>query len=197
MFVLLLKNKQIQVNPSSVGYKEIKSRCQIWTNLCSISFSNLMPSLILQFFIDLCYIFTATTFALAALNSLKTLLSKTVFLFNVSEESRQWMVKHSPFIAPCQSEWGDSKHFSRWAPASAKHENLALSKPTPGSQLSLHTVEVISCDKNWLQEATQEFMTFPGAVQVHSYLGLPVLHSESLNCDNAWLTCWTSRLAGT
>ncbi len=118
-------------------------------------------------------------------------------LFNLSEESRERMVKYSPGFAPCQSDWGDSKHVSRWGPAGAKHENHALSKPTPGSQLSLCAAELISCDKSWLQEATQEFTTFPGAEQIHSYLGIPVLHSEtstSLNWDNAWLTCWTSPL---
>lgn len=68
----------------------------------------------------------------------------------------------------------------------------------PHQEVSCHCAEVISCDKSWLQEATPEFNMFTGGEQVHSYLGIPVLHSEtntSLNWDNACLTYWTSHLA--
>lgn len=88
------------------------------------------------------------------------------------------MVKHSPVIAPVSQTEVTVNMSPGGGPARAKHENHVLSKPTPGSQLSLCAAEVISCDKSWLQEATQEFITFPGAEQVHSYLGIPVPHSE-------------------
>lgn len=114
------------------------------------------------------------------------------------------MVKHSPVTAPCQSEWSDSKHILRWGPASGKPENRASSKPTPGSQLSLRTVKVISCDKSCFQEATCEFTAFPGAERVHSYLGLPVLHSETRSAEimHHWLVgphvlLWNHSLKGT
>ena len=48
------------------------------------------------------------------------------------------------------------------------------------------------------RKLTQEFVTFPGVEQVHSYLGIPVPHSETntgLAWDYARLTCWTSHLA--
>ncbi|CAB1452462.1 unnamed protein product [Pleuronectes platessa] len=43
----------------------------------------------------------------------------------------------------------------------AKHENHALLKPTPGSELSLSTVDVIPCGKSRLQETAREFVSFP------------------------------------
>lgn len=70
----------------------------------------------------------------------------------------------------------------------------------PHQEVSCHSAllkwyPVIRAD---CRKPTQEFVTFPGVEQVHSYLGIPVPHSEtntSLTWDNARLTCWTSHLA--
>lgn len=130
-------------------------------------------------------------------NSCKNLLIQKVLLLNLNEENwaSKWLNIHLFLFLVSQTEVTVNMS-PGGGPASAKHENHALSKPTPGSQLSPRTAEVLSCDKNWLQEATQEFITFSGAEQVHSYRGIPV-HSQrntSFNWDNAWLTCWTSHL---
>lgn len=90
------------------------------------------------------------------------------------------MSEHWPALSLCQSDGGDSKHVSRWRP---------LQKPTPGSQLSLWTAEVISCDKSWLQEVHDV-----PRCSASSLISL-CTYSPLTSWDNAWLTCWTSHLA--
>lgn len=63
--------------------------------------------------------------------------------------------------------------------------NMRTSSAEAYSRKSPCTAEAVSCDKSEPQEATQQFMTFLGAEQVHPYLGRPVLPSGTNARDNA------------